>query len=99
MYIMDGIAYAGEKSPEVQAVGVRALPDYKLWVRFNTGEAKIFDFRPLLDRPAYAPLKDEGLFRQVYIDYGVPTWQDGAIDIAPEKVYKDSVPAEDVKRA
>ena len=67
---------------------------YKLWVRFNTGEAKIFDFKPMLDMPAFAALKNTELFNRVYIDYGVPVWNDGDIDIAPERIYRDGVPCD-----
>lgn len=91
MYIIDGIAYAGEKSPAIKVSGVRPLKDYKLWVRFNTGEAKIFDFKPLLDTPAFAPLKDVAVFNSVYIDYGITVWNNGDIDIAPENLYNDGV--------
>lgn len=44
MFIKDGIAYAGDASPALKICGVRPLADWKLWVRFNTGEAKIIDF-------------------------------------------------------
>ena len=94
MYIVNGIAYAGEPAPAIKVGGVRPLDDFNLWVRFSTGEAKVFDFKPLLDSPAFAPLKDERVFRQVYIDYGVTVWQDGDIDIAPEKLYEDGVTVE-----
>ena len=30
----------------------------------------------------------------MYIDYGVPVWNDGDIDIAPEKVYRDGIPCD-----
>lgn len=91
MFIENGIAYAGQKAPNLSVWGVRPLADYKLWVRFNTGEAKIFDFKPLLDKPAFAPLADENVFRSVYIDYGVAVWNDGEIDIAPEMLYENGV--------
>ena len=94
MYIVNGIAYAGEPTPAVKVGGVRPLDDYKLWVRFSTGEAKIFDFKPLLNDTGFSALKDESVFKQVYIDYGVTVWQDGEIDIAPEKLYEDGVAAE-----
>lgn len=87
MYIVNGIAYAGEQAPILRVVGVCPLSDFRLWVRFNNSEAKIFDFKPLLNTPAFAPLADPDTFRSVYIDYGVPSWNDGSIDIAPETLY------------
>jgi hypothetical protein len=91
MYIIDGIAYAGEKTPTIQVKSVRPLKDYKLWLRFNTNEEKIFDFSPLLGMPVFAPLKDKALFDGVYVDFGVPTWMDGEIDLAPEKLYAEGI--------
>ena len=89
MYIVDGIAYAGEPAREIKVSGVRPLDGHRLWLRFNTGEAKIFDFTPLLSSPAFAPLADDTVFRNVYIDFGMTVWNDGAIDIAPERLYQD----------
>lgn len=88
MYIVNGIAYAGEQSPALRVCGVRPLDDFRLWVRFNNSEAKIFDFKPLLKTPAFAPLADPDVFKSVYIDYGVTVWNDGDIDIAPETLYE-----------
>lgn len=95
MYIVDGIAYAGEKEPVIKISGVRPMEDYKLWLRFSTGEARIFDFKPLLEKPAFALLTDEAVFKGVYIDYGVTVWNDGDIDISPKFLYDHSIPAED----
>ena len=47
MYISNGIAYAGEQEPVIKVCGVRPLPGHRLWLRFTTGEAKVFDFTPL----------------------------------------------------
>lgn len=91
MYIIDGIAYAGELKPAIKISGVKPMKNHKLWLRFNTGEAKIFDFKPLLNSPAFAPLADETVFNSVYIDYGVTVWNDGDIDIAPDLLYRDGV--------
>lgn len=93
MYVVNGIAYAGEQKPLLKVSGVRPMEDYRLWVRFNTGEAKVFDFKPLLDRPAFASLSDMAVFNSVYIDYGVPVWNDGDIDIAPEALYEHGINA------
>ncbi len=94
MYIKDGIAYAEKKEPEIKVCGVRPLSNYRLWVRFNTGEAKIFDFTPLLSLPAFSALQNETVFKQVYIDYGITVWCDGDIDISPEKLYSEGVNAQ-----
>lgn len=93
MYISNGIAYAENPKPILKISGVRPLDDYKIWVRFNTGEAKIFDFSPLLNTPAFAPLKDKEVFNSVYIDYGVTVWLDGDIDIAPEYLFDNGLEA------
>ena len=93
MYVKNGIAYAGEPKQLLKISGVRPLEGYKLWVRFTNGEAKIFDFSGLLDCPSFSPLKDPQVFRAVYIDYGVTVWEDGKIDIAPEYLYENGVPA------
>lgn len=94
MYIIDGIAYAGEKSPEIKVKSVRTLPDYKLWIRFNDNSQKIFDFKTLLDFPCYTPLRDSNLFNSAYVDFGIVVWNNGEIDISPEKLYLEGVPVE-----
>ena len=99
MYIQNGIAYAGEQKTPIQISGVRPLPSYKLWLRFNNGEAKIFDFSPLLDAPAFQPLRDMDVWNGVYIDYGVTVWQNGEIDIAPEYLYEHSMPVKEKETA
>ena len=96
MYVSNGIAYAGEKAPDIKVCGVRPMKDHKLWIRFTTGEAKVFDFKPMLSKPAFAVLADEEKFAGVYIDYGVTVWEDGAIDIAPEYLYNHSVSANEI---
>ncbi|MDR2591065.1 MAG: DUF2442 domain-containing protein [Oscillospiraceae bacterium] len=91
MNIFDGIVYADKQEKSITVISVRALDEHKLWVRFSTGETKIFDFEPLLDSGVFMVLKDKDLFDDVYIDYGVPVWCNGEIDIAPEKLYYDAV--------
>ena len=92
MYVIDGIAYAGEKEKPIKVISVRAMGNYMLWLRFSTGEQKTFDFAPLLDSVGFLPLKDKALFNSVYVDYGVPVWNDGDIDIAPEYLYENGKP-------
>ena len=70
---------------------------YKLSILplFEEDLNEIVDYiAPLLEKAAFAPLGDKEVFRGVYIDYGVTVWNDGDIDIAPEYLYENSVPAE-----
>lgn len=91
MYEFNGIAYADNPSSLIRVSGIRPLADYRLWVRFTTGESKTIDMKPLLSVPAFEPLKDQAVFCDVYIDYGIPVWLDGDIDIAPEYLYSHGV--------
>lgn len=93
MYEKDGIAYAGNQPPALKVWGIRPLDNFVLWLRFSTGESRLLDCKPLLDMPAFAPLGESDVFKSVYIDYGVPVWNDGEIDLAPEYAYENSVPA------
>lgn len=93
MYVIDGIAYAGEAEKPITVISARPLEDYKLWLRFSTGEVKIFDFAPLLEVGGFRPLRDKASFASVYVDYGVPVWNDGTIDIAPEYLYRNGLSA------
>lgn len=68
---------------------MRPFDGYRLWPLFNNGSVKIFRFSSELDSPAVAPLKDKFVFTSVYIDSGIPVWNNGAIDIAPEYLYKN----------
>ena len=91
MYIQNGIVYAGELIEPIKVLAVRALNDYKLWLRFSDGEIKEFDFKPLLTETAFVPLQDNELFKSVYVDFGSAMWNDGEIDIAPEYLYHESI--------
>ncbi len=97
MYIKDGIAYAGEEPKLLKIIGLRPLENFLLWIRFNTGEVKIFDFKTVLDDKCFEPLRDEAVFRTVYLDCNCPNWLDGDIDIAPEYLYENSVLVEEPK--
>ena len=87
------------KNQSLSVTCVRPLDGYKLLVHFSTGESGVFDMEPLLDAPAFAPLKDKAEFDRVYIDFGVLTWLDGDADLAPEYVYEHTNFGEEQKRA
>lgn len=99
MYIIDGIAYANDSHPQIKVCGVRPLANYRLWLRFNDGTAKEFDFTPLLKEPAFQPLQDVSVFNQVYIDFGTVAWNDGEIDIGPDYLYNNGITVDSVKPA
>jgi hypothetical protein len=88
MYEISGIVYADDPAPLITVKQVRPLDDYRLLVRFSTGEEKRIDISDLLDKPVFKPLKDFDLFKSVYVDYGTVVWRDGDIDIAPEYLYE-----------
>ena len=92
MYELNGIVYADDPKQLITVKYAYPLDDYKLLVRFSTGEEKKVDISAFLSEPAFKPLQDMNLFKSVYIDYGTVVWHDGAIDIAPEYLYDIGVP-------
>lgn len=99
MYVLDGIAYAGETKKKLSVICARPLDGYRLLVRFSTGESGGFDLETMLNTSAFAPLKDKAEFDRVYIDFGALTWLDGEADLAPEYVYEHTALEEEQKRA
>jgi Protein of unknown function (DUF2442) len=73
-----------------KVTAVQALEDYRLKVVFNTGDIKLFDCKPYLDRGVFSKLKDPGLFRQAYVAYDTVCWP-GNLDIAPETLFDRGV--------
>ncbi len=73
------------------AIEVQALDDYKLHIKFNNGEEKIYDMKPLLNHKFYQGLRDKERFKKVRPDGISIEWETGE-DVAPESLYYDSVP-------
>jgi len=99
MYEQNGIVYADNPAPLLTVKQVRPLENYKLHVRFSTGEEKVIDISSLLNEPVFKPLQNLNLFKSVYVDYGTVVWCNGTIDIAPEYLYDMGVPANVSKTA
>jgi hypothetical protein len=96
MYEINGICYADNPTPIPEVVAIRVLDDYRLWIRFKTGEEKIYDLKPELKSPCFKPLTNKSLFADVWIDCGTVAWGDiekDNIDIAPENLFEYGVPA------
>ena len=96
MYILNGIAYAGEPQPGMKVKSAKVVNDLSMLVTFSTGETRLFDASQLAEKPAFADLADYDVFRDFRIDHGVVTWKRGDIDIAPEAMYKMSFPYDQV---
>jgi hypothetical protein len=63
--------------------------DYKLLITFSTGETKLFDARPFLDKGVFSRLKDIEVFRQAFVAFDTVCWP-GDLDISPETLYDRS---------
>jgi len=70
---------------------VHPRPDFQIELEFSTGEARLFDVRPYLDKGVFTRLKDISLFQQAYVAFDTVCWP-GNLDIAPETLYDASVP-------
>ena len=77
----------------VRVLSVQPMEGHKLYLSFSTGEKRVFDVSPLMDKPAFRQLKNPGLFNSVHIAFGTVVWND-ELDLAPESLYRSSVPCE-----
>lgn len=74
-----------------KVVMVHPLADYRLKMQFNTGETRVFDARPYLEKGVFQRLQDVSLFRQAFVALDTVCWP-GGLDIAPETLYDRSQP-------
>ncbi|WP_035055623.1 DUF2442 domain-containing protein [Desulfuromonas sp. TF] len=72
---------------------VRVVPreNYQLEIEFRTGEVRLFDVRPYLDKGVFSQLKDQALFARAFVAFDTVCWPNN-LDIAPETLYVKSVP-------
>ncbi|MBI5142448.1 MAG: DUF2442 domain-containing protein [Nitrospirae bacterium] len=72
---------------------IRVTPreNYLLELEFGTGEVRLFDVRPYLETGVFRQLKVLSLFAKAYVAFDTVCWP-GEIDIAPETLYRLSVP-------
>jgi hypothetical protein len=75
---------------------VEPRPDYTLLATFETGETKIYDCKPDLEKEVFAPLKNLALFMQARNDHDAVVWND-AIDMAAEHLYYYGLPVGDTR--
>lgn len=72
---------------------IKIIPrrDFTLSLVFENGEERIFDVSPLLDKPAFRPLKNFGRFKLVKPILGGIEWQSGQ-DLSKDTLYLRSMP-------
>ena len=73
-------------------ISVKTRNDYTLELVFETGEKRVFDMKPFLDKKPFIKLLNSPLFFKASVQYGTVTWP-GDIDIAPETLWACSRPA------
>lgn len=67
---------------------VRALPNFRLYLRYEDGQAGEVDLAGRMRGPMFEPLRDPAYFAQVELsDYGAPVWPNG-LDLAPDALYQ-----------
>ncbi len=69
-------------------------------VVFNNGSAGVHDFSSMVQEPGpmLAPLRDEGYFARVFLEFGAPTWPNG-FDIAPEWLRREMSARNELQRS
>lgn len=73
-----------------KAIDVKVLKDYKLEIKFDNNEKRIFDVKPYFKFKRFNELKDKNAFEKVKIAGLSIEWENGA-DICPDELYNNSV--------
>ncbi len=87
MYEINGVLYAGGPVQGIEVASAKVIDRLSMLVKFSTGETRLFDASGIVKLPVFAPLENKDTFDSFEIEHGVVCWQDGEIDIAPEKMY------------
>jgi hypothetical protein len=69
---------------------VRPLEGYKLLIKFDNDEERIFDVSPYLNIGKFAELRNLPLFNSVVVKFDTIEWANH-LDIDPEVLYEKSV--------
>jgi hypothetical protein len=82
----------------IKVVTAKYIGDYKIRVKFSTGEERIVDMETELWGEVFEPLKDKGIFEQLTVNKELCTivWPNGA-DYAPYSLYDLGKPIEFIK--
>lgn len=81
---------------EEMPIEVKALENFLLYIKFQNGEEKIYDMKEMLKFDYYKNLRDRKNLKKVKV-YGITLKQSTGEDIAPEKIYFNSIPIKNFK--
>jgi hypothetical protein len=71
-------------------LSVTPKDNHLLELKFNTGELRLFDATPYLEKGVFKKLKNKTLFNQAYVAFDTVCWP-GNLDISPDTLYDKSV--------
>ena len=79
-----------ESIPDI--IEVKALKQYYIYLKFSNGEEKIYDMKEHIEKiKYYQKLKNREYFKNIKTRGDTIEWENGE-DVAPEKLYYDSMP-------
>ena len=64
--------------------------NYTLLVGFTSGEKKVFDVKPYLEKGIFSELKNLDLFMKAVPALGTVTWPN-ELDFCPDTIYLESI--------
>jgi len=76
----------------MEIIKVKYLSDYKLEVEFDNSEKRIANFKDFLFKehnPMTTQFRDKNKFKNVQIEFGHLTWEDGQMDISAESIFNN----------
>ena len=74
---------------------VKPLEGYKLLIRFENNEERLFDVSPYLDIGRFSELKDASMFNSVKVSFDSIEWANH-LDFDPELLYQRSESADQI---
>lgn len=80
-----------DKTFILKIIGAEYERDMMLRLRFNNGEERICDFKPLADKGVCVKLNNPEYFKSFTLDPYTVDWND-EVGFAPEFLYEHSVP-------
>ena len=85
---MDKMLHGEPLSPRVLSVAPQ--DDFRLLLTFDNGEKRIFDCKPLLNKPVFSAIRNKAQFDRASVRYGT-VWWNGDIDLCPDCLYEKSI--------